>query len=276
MSKKAVIIISIIVGIVFLLLGMLSSLVYYNKDTIFKSNIDVASSKEAVNSDVPTEEKKETIVNEDKTTSKEVKEETSKKETTSEVKENTPKETISKEVNKTDTTNEVEYSTEDKTVINEMENTLNTINNLDNDKDISSKAKATFVNIVDFLFYDGEINGVTFDMLTTNGKEKVLELSQKIDAKLEEKVPGYKESISSGTKKAYTKASEIIKKGANNLNDFAKEKLGEENYNSIIEAKDELVKYTKNAFSLIKNSSSKLFTSTKDKLNDWYQNFKNK
>ncbi len=272
MKKKTVIIVSVVVGVVFLILGMLSSLVYYNRDTIFKNNIDVASSKEAAN-----EEKKETIVNEDKIVTNEVKEENSKstsniKEDSSEVKKDTSKEVESKN----DTINEVEYSSEDKTVINEMENTLNTIDNLDNDKDISSKAKATFVSIVDFLFYDGEIEGVTFDMLTTNGKEKVLELAQKIDAKFEEKVPGYKESISSGTKKAYTKASELIKKGANNLNDFAKEKLGEENYNSIIDAKDELVKYTKNAFSLIKSSSSKLFTSTKDKLNDWYQNFKNK
>ena len=122
---------------------------------------------------------------------------------------------------------------------------------------------------------DGSINGVTFDELTDNGKKKVLEIASNIDSTIENKFPGYKETISDKASSAFNKASEIIKKGANDLNDFAREKLGEDNYQSIIDAKDELVLYTKNAINFVGDISSSLWSSTKDKLNNWYQNFKN-
>ena len=83
------------------------------------------------------------------------------------------------------------------------------------------------------------------------------------------------DAISDKASNAFNKASEIIKEGANNLNDFAKEKLGEDNYQSLIDAKDELIIYTKNAINFIGDVSSSLWNNTKDKLNNWYQNFKN-
>lgn len=167
-------------------------------------------------------------------------------------------------------------SSKDNLVISELNNSLTSINKNANDKDFSKKAKATFISIVDFLFYDGTIKGVTFNELTENGKAKVLKLANKIDTALEEKSPGYKETISATTSKAYKKASQIIKDSANDINNFAKESLGEENYNSIIEAKDELLLYSKNALNFITGNGSKILNDTKNKLNNWYQDFKNK
>ena len=89
------------------------------------------------------------------------------------------------------------------------------------------------------------------------------------------KYPNYKEEISDVTSQAYNKASELIKKGANNIKDFSKEKLGEENYNAIIEAKDELVYYTKNAVDIVGNAISNIWNSGKSKLKSWYENLKN-
>ena len=247
MNNKKYIIISIIVAIIFLVMGVLIGLVYSNKDVIFKDNTFNENNIPQNDSD--------------------------SKENTNEIKEEVPKqnnETIKNEVTKPSLSNK------DNTVINEMNNTLNSINTESNSSNFSDKAKATFISIVDFLFYDGTIKGVTFNELTDEGKQKVLEIANKIDVKLEEKVPGYKEKISSTTSNAYNKASEIIKNGASSLNSFAKEKLGDENYNSIIDAKDELVKYSKNALNLVGSAGSKLFSNTKDKLNDWYQSFKNK
>lgn len=247
MNNKKYIIISIIVAIIFLVMGVLIGLVYSNKDVIFKDNTFNENNIPQNDSD--------------------------SKENTNEIKEEVPKqnnETIKNEVTKPSLSNK------DNTVINEMNNTLNSINTESNSSNFSDKAKATFISIVDFLFYDGTIKGVTFNELTDEGKQKVLEIANKIDVKLEEKVPGYKEKISSTTSNAYNKASEIIKNSANSLNSFAKEKLGDENYNSIINAKDELVKYSKNALNLVGSAGSKIFSSTKDKLNDWYQNFKSK
>ena len=170
----------------------------------------------------------------------------------------------------------VEYSSNDAVVINSLESSLNSINNGDaSNKSFGDSAKGVFVSIVDFLFYDGEINGVTFDELTDKGKEQVLKLANKVDGAIESKIPGYKETISDTASKAFNKASEVIKSGANNLNNFAREKLGEENYQSIIDAKDELVYYTKNAISFLGDVGGKAFNSIKDKVSSWYQDFKN-
>lgn len=168
------------------------------------------------------------------------------------------------------------YNEKDNIVIDELNNTLNNIEKSTQDENFKDKASSTFISIVDFLFYDGTIKGISFDELTEKGKEKVLEISSKIDVKLEEKCPGYKEKISNSTSKAYQKASKIIKKGAKNINDFAKSALGDENYQAIIDAKDELVKYSKESLNYVTGAGSKVFNNTKEKLNEWYQNFKNK
>ena len=178
--------------------------------------------------------------------------------------------------NTINTSETITYSTNDEVVINSLESSLTKINNGDgSDSSFADSAKGVFVSIVDFLFYDGEINGVTFDELTDSGKQKVLEIASKVDSAIETKIPGYKETISDTASKAFNKASEIIKSGANNLNNFAREKLGEENYQSIIDAKDELVYYTKNAMSFLGDVGGKVFNSVKDKLDSWYQDFKN-
>ena len=166
------------------------------------------------------------------------------------------------------------YSNDDKEVVNTLENTLSKINNSEVTNDFKAEAKGVFISIVDFLFYDGEINGVKFNELTEEGKQEVLKLANKIDTTIENKIPGYKETISNTASKAFQKASEVIKAGANDISNFAKEKLGEENYNSIIDAKDELVYYTKNAITFIGEVGGNLFDSAKDKLDSWYQNFK--
>ena len=192
---------------------------------------------------------------------------------------NSSKNTQSNSSNKNDVSNNTEvntYSSNDEIVINSLESSLTKINNgSTSDSSFSDSAKGVFVSIVDFLFYDGEINGVTFDELTDSGKQKVLEIASKVDGAIESKIPGYKETISDTASKAFNKASEVIKSGANNLNNFAKEKLGEENYQSIIDAKDELVYYTKNAINFLGDVSGKVFNSVKDKLDSWYQDFKN-
>lgn len=187
----------------------------------------------------------------------------------------TNKNNTNKNNTNTNNSNTITYSDKDTEVINSLNDTLSTVRSSEVTSSFKDSAKATFISIVDFLFYDGEINGVTFDELSDSGKKKVLEIASSIDSAIENKFPGYKETISDKASNAFNKASEIIKKGANDLNDFAREKLGEDNYQSIIDAKDELIVYTKNAINFIGDVSSSLWNSAKDKLNNWYQNFKN-
>lgn len=237
MNKK-IIIISIVSGIALLLTGCLIGITYANKKN---------------------EEVKEEIKE---------KEDNNKEEIKIDRKLN---DNVNKDAIKNDN-----YNEKDNIVIDELNNTLKNIEESTQDENFKDKASSTFISIVDFLFYDGTIKGISFDELTEKGKEKVLEISSKIDVKLEEKCPGYKEKISNSTSKAYQKASEIIKKGAKNINDFAKSALGDDNYQAIIDAKDELVKYSKESLNFVTGAGSKVFNNTKEKLNEWYQNFKNK
>ena len=171
-----------------------------------------------------------------------------------------------------------EYSNIDERAIETFNNLEEDINNILNSETVDNakdKAKGVFISIVDFLFYDSEINGVTFDELTDSGKQKVLEIASSIDNKIENKFPNYKETISETAKEAFNKASELIKKGANNLKEFSKEKLGEENYNAIVDVKDEIVEYTKEAIDIIGDVGSDLLDSGKEYIKNWYENFRN-
>ena len=237
MNKK-IIIISIVSGVALLLIGCLIGITYANKKN---------------------EEVKEEIKE---------KEDNNKEEIKIDIKLN---DNENKDAIKNDN-----YNEKDNIVIDELNNTLKNIEESTQDENFKDKASSTFISIVDFLFYDGTIKGISFDELTEKGKEKVLEISSKIDVKLEEKCPGYKEKISNSTSKAYQKASKIIKNGAKNINDFAKNALGDENYQAIIDAKDELAKYSKEALNFVTGAGSKVFNNTKEKLKEWYQNFKNK
>lgn len=192
-------------------------------------------------------------------------------------KSNSSDETNNKTIDNDTQNNTTIYSNNDEIAIQTFSNINNEIDNVLNSEDIENakeKVKGTFITIVDFIFYDSEINGVTFDELTDEGKQKVLELANKIDTKIENKFPNYKENISDTTKKAFNKASELIKKGAYNLSEFSKEKLGEENYNAIIDAKDEFIDYTKQAIDIIGDVGSNIFENGKEYIKNWYENLK--
>ncbi len=288
MKKENLIV--ILCGVIFLAIGLVITFnVLENKE--YKSNdisasiSDNKTSNKVTNNTVSNEENK---VSEDNTVSdnKEEFKDTVKNDTT------INKDKVNEEINKKkeqviDNSNKnsistsnkdsniITYSANDEKVINSLNETLNKVKSNVSDSNFLDSAKGIFISVVDFLFYDGSINGVTFDELTDNGKKKVLEIASSIDSAIENKFPGYKDAISAKASNAFNKASEIIKDGAKDLNDFAREKLGEDNYQSIIDAKDELIYYTKNAINFIGDVSSSLWSSAKDKLNNWYQNFKN-
>ena len=81
------------------------------------------------------------------------------------------------------------------TYFEDLNNEVTNYNN--NDETLGKKIKSKFIKCVDFIFYDGEIGGKTFKELSNQAKLKILEISMNIDAKIDNKFPGYKESISS-------------------------------------------------------------------------------
>ena len=92
------------------------------------------------------------------------------------------------------------------------EEVLAYVNSLESDVDqgITSTLKNGFITIVDFLFYDGEIAGHTFDELTTSAKLEVLKAALWVDDKVDSVFPGYKETISNGANKVYTSIKNLI------------------------------------------------------------------
>ena len=93
-------------------------------------------------------------------------------------------------------------------VIQYFENNYNDINS--NKVSIKDKAKEYFIDIVDFIFYDKEIKGYTFDELSNEAKLKVIAILIKIDNKIEKYAPGYKESISNTGSRIYTDIKERL------------------------------------------------------------------
>lgn len=70
------------------------------------------------------------------------------------------------------------------------------------------KFRESFILIVDFIFYDGEIKGYSFDKLSDSAKIKIIAIALKIDNKIEEYIPNYKEYISSTGGKIYNNVKE--------------------------------------------------------------------
>ncbi len=135
---------------------------------------------------------------------------------------------------------------------------------------MSQKLKNTFVTIVDFLFYDQPIGGMTFDMLSDTAKEKVLSIADSIDGKIENKLPGYKERIKTTTGRVYKSASSWIKEQTSTIKEKIKNAMDPDTYQSLEEGKDALVDSFKNAGEKIVEAGG----TVKDRLKKWYENFR--
>ena len=122
------------------------------------------------------------------------------------------------------------------------------------------KGKEYFITGVDFIFYDKEMNGVTFDDLKEEGKKVTLENLETIDGWIMEIAPDYKDKI--GEK--YQVVKDFVSTTYYDVLESIKESLGEENYSAIREKKNEIKES-------ITNPKDKVL----EKVSDWYQNFKN-
>ena len=96
------------------------------------------------------------------------------------------------------------------------------------------KGKEYFITGVDFIFYDKEMNGVTFDDLTEEGKKVTLENLETIDGWIMEIAPDYKDKI--GEK--YQVVKDFVSTTYYDALESIKESLGEENYSAIQEKKE--------------------------------------
>lgn len=168
--------------------------------------------------------------------------------------------------NNTSTTNEVENNEVQETFDNftTEKNEISDLINKKNFEEAKEKGKEFFINGVDFIFYDKEYKGITFDDLKEEAKEETLNNLNIIDGWIMQLDPDYKETL----QEKYKVVSDFVNEKYLYVLDKIKEYLGEENYNAITDIKNKL----KNDLS---NFGNNLSDNIKNKANEWYENFKN-
>lgn len=131
--------------------------------------------------------------------------------------------------------------------------------------------KNGFITVVDFLFYQGTIRGVRLADITLKTKLIVLKFALKVDQKIEEYFPQYKENISKTTKRIYTGIREKVI--TLYLNTTTK----------ICQSNSSLCETAKNDFQSLKSSFGITWSLIKDfavagvgNLKDWYEIFSGK
>lgn len=136
----------------------------------------------------------------------------------------------------------------------------------------------TFITLTDFIFYEGEIKGTTFKELTASAKEKVIDIYETIDAKIESVYPGYKEKIKDTSSKTYTNIKSKLSELKTELLDKYKSELGEEKYNDQVKTFNESKEAMESSFEpvidTIVEESKQVYEDTKEKLDNWYQTWK--
>ena len=162
--------------------------------------------------------------------------------------------------------------------IDYLENVNNEVDKV-NDENV---LKNTFITLTDFIFYGGEIKGIKFNDLTSSVKEKVLNIYEEIDVKIESKFPGYKENIKSNSIKTYNNIKDKLEEVRNNILNNYKNSVGEDEFNETIDSFNEekenmidTINTYKPYFDDGKAKAKEYIDKKKDELNDWYQQYKN-
>lgn len=162
--------------------------------------------------------------------------------------------------------NQDNYSEED--VVSYFENIEKEV---ETSTSFKEKFKEYFIITVDFIFYGGEIKGYTFSELTGTAKAKIIAVALKIDNKIEEYIPGYKESISSVTGKVYTDIKEKLVSSYMDISStICKDNI--EECNKVKDIFSDVKDYCKIGWDFIKG----LFKSGATKIKDWYEIYSGK
>ncbi len=165
-------------------------------------------------------------------------------------------------------------SSSDNVILSHFANIGSDIKNSIDTSEFLDKGKSYFIYCVDFLFYDGEINGYKFSDLSEMAKQQLINDIITIDDLISSKFPNYKETISNVSSKAFLKASEIIHSGSTSISDYSREKLGEDNYNKINDYKDLFVEQTSQDWDEFKDIVGSGYEKGKSKIKEWYENYK--
>lgn len=129
------------------------------------------------------------------------------------------------------------------------------------------KAKNTFTNIIDFIFYGKEIGGYTFQGLTNEAKLKIITLALKIDHSIDQHFPNYKDKVKDKYASFKGKLAVMYLEATQKLC----ETVGESTCN---QAKEDF-ETMKESFGFTWSLLKELAKSGKEKISDFYLNWRN-
>ena len=116
--------------------------------------------------------------------------------TTNKVVNTTVKNTTVKSTTVVKTTTKKVLSSKDETILRYVENEYQETKNGSKTESFKEASKKKFIELIDFIYYGKEINGVTYKELKDSTKAKIIYYALLIDAAIDAKFPGYKDSIS--------------------------------------------------------------------------------
>ena len=181
-------------------------------------------------------------------------------------------EAIYDEINKDETDKEIN---KDETILEYYQDEETKIENLLNsdDKDMKQKVSEKVVTLIDFLFYDGEIKGITRDEISDETREKLMNIIEKIDTKIEKKWPDYKTKISDKVSDALSFIKEKGTNGIHKLDDYLSQKI--DNYDDIKDGANSIVSDIKDDLNESKDLVGSGFSKIKDYYENWREDVKN-
>jgi len=144
----------------------------------------------------------------------------------------------------------------------------------DNIDKVKTEGKALFVKLVDFIYYDTEINGIKFDDLTSATQEKLVAIVNSIDSKIEAKIPGYKQTVVDYTGKTYTYLGEKLKQGITYVDTKISENVNPDTYAEVKEQTSGAVDTIKESVGTAIDITKETLAAGKEKLKKWYEGWK--
>lgn len=171
-----------------------------------------------------------------------------------------------------------EVMTEEETVnyFERIEAKINEYAASDSFANAKDKASSLFITTVDFIFYGGEIKGVTFESLSNSAKLKILNIARRIDTTIMTKWPTYKEDVKTTSGKIFNGVTTKIGEGINYVDGKLNDKLGEESYSDLKDSASQAVDEIKDVATGIYEAGANVASSAKEKIKNWYEDYRNR
>ena len=152
----------------------------------------------------------------------------------------------------------------------ELEHEVTTYINQDNFEQMKEKIKKIAITGIDFIFYGTEIKGITFEELTTETKEKIMNIVASIDGKIEGKIPGYKDTIKDKFGQGYSYVTGKLSEGIDYIDNKLEQKYGQD-YQDAKDKANEIKDDVKEEASDIFNKVSEEVSEGWSKIKKWYE-----